>query len=214
MAQGWISYGPEFWDVGLQHNPPTAFRALHPFSSNGGRPVWHQYQGVAGKTVIKKASAERVRELLGVLNFTASPFGSQEYQLLNFGVEGVDFNFDARGNPVKTPKGMADTSVPWPFLAQSLPVLFDPNDANFVKVAYADEQALSQYWVADPSAQLYSLTDSNKGLQLAQSLADGLGQIVRGSNPVSALDQLLNNWRSGGGDQIRSEYQQAYASSH
>ncbi|MBV8086320.1 MAG: sugar ABC transporter substrate-binding protein, partial [Chloroflexi bacterium] len=60
---------------------------------------------------------------------------------------------------------------------------------------------------------LYSPTDTSKGAQLTQKFFDGIGSIVRGDSPLAQLDQLQKDWRSAGGDQIRTEYQQAYAAS-
>jgi putative aldouronate transport system substrate-binding protein len=37
--------------------------------------------------------------------------------------------------------------------------------------------------------------------------------MVTGRAPVSGLDQLIKDWRAGGGDQMRTEFQQAYADS-
>ena len=47
-----------------------------------------------GWSICKKASETRVKDLLRMFNFFAAPFGSEEYLLINYGVEGKDFNFD------------------------------------------------------------------------------------------------------------------------
>jgi putative aldouronate transport system substrate-binding protein len=67
--------------------------------------------------------------------------------------------------------------------------------------------------VDDPSLGLYSPTDANKGGQLTQKFVDGLGEIVTGRNPLSNLEQLLSDWKSGGGDEMRKEYEHLYAAS-
>jgi putative aldouronate transport system substrate-binding protein len=90
-------------------------------------------------------------------------------------------------------------------------VLFDPGDPEYVKTTYADEQAIVPHLIADPTQSLYSATDTSMGGQLTQRFADGLGEIVRGQVPLNNLDRIIADWRSAGGDQMRSEYQQAYA---
>jgi putative aldouronate transport system substrate-binding protein len=35
--------------------------------------------------------------------------------------------------------------------------------------------------------------------------------IVTGRAPLSDFDQVVSDWRSAGGEQMRAEYQQAYA---
>jgi len=68
------------------------------------------------------------------------------------------------------------------------------------------------YLIADPSVGLFSATD-NKSVVLNQKVVDGLVEMVTGHSSLSGLDQLLKDWRSAGGDQIRAEFQQAYADS-
>jgi putative aldouronate transport system substrate-binding protein len=38
------------------------------------------------------------------------------------------------------------------------------------------------------------------------TFADGINDIIIGRRPMSDYDQLVNDWRSGGGDTIRKEY--------
>ena len=211
ISTGWISYAIEFWDPGLKLSPPMRPRVFPPFEANGGKPMWHQTQGNAGMMVLKKGTPERTKELLRILNYLSAPFGSQEALLINYGVKDIDYTPDEKGNPVKTPQGNADTSVPWLFVATSLPVLFDSNDATFVPTAYQTEQALMENLVPDPTAGLYSSTDATKGPVLLQKFNDGLGEIVTGTAPIANLTQLLQDWRAGGGDQIRTEYEKSYA---
>jgi putative aldouronate transport system substrate-binding protein len=203
------------WDVGIKANPPARFRALRPFNVDGGKPVWNQFSGVNGLTAVRKGSPERIKDLLSILNYLAAPFGTDEYHLLNYGVKEVDFTFDANGIPILTDKGKAELAISaaWQYLAAPMPVLFDPNDPEFPKAAYADEQALMAVLQPDPTLGLYSPTDNSKGGQLTQKFSDGIGEIIAGRNPLSDLDQLIKDWRSGGGDQMRAEYEQAYATS-
>ncbi len=211
-ANGWTGY-QQFWDTGAKADPPQRIGSLHPFSHDGSKPVWHQYEGPLGKTVVKKGSPERVKELLGILNYLAAPFGSQEYELMNYGIRGTDFDYDAKGNPVINDKGTTELNIngAWQYTVSPVQVLFDPNDAEFVKAAYADQQALAPALIRDPTAGLYSAANASKGGQITQSFSDGLGPIVRGQGQLSDLDGLISAWKTGGGDQIRSEYEAAYA---
>jgi putative aldouronate transport system substrate-binding protein len=210
---GWAAFAPFMWDVGLKSNPIVRFRALRPFSIDGSAPIWNQFSGVNGLTAVKKGSPERVQELLSILNYLAAPFGTEEFHLVNYGVKDVDHAFDDKGNPILTDKGKAELAISsaWQYLAAPMPVLFDPNDAEFARAAYADEQAFVPVLQTDATLGLYSATDNSKGGPLTQRFSDGLGDIVAGRTPLSGLDQLIADWRSNGGDQMRTEYQQAYA---
>ena len=57
----------------------------------------------------------------------------------------------------------------------------------------------------------YSPTGSTKGLPLQNTVYSGVADIVLGRRPLSDLDGLLQEWRAGGGDQIRGEFEKALA---
>src|SRR5581483_10703165 len=120
------------WNSALAADPTFKPRVLTPFSADGKvKPVYHQGGGFAGRTVLKKASADRIKELLGVLNYFAAPFGSQEQVLLTYGVKDTDFTFDDKGNPKQNAKGAADTNVGWAQLTIGPDALYNPLDPSF-----------------------------------------------------------------------------------
>ncbi|MBV9322590.1 MAG: extracellular solute-binding protein [Chloroflexi bacterium] len=208
---GWFSYPAEYWDRGLKLNPPVKFRTLHPFSNDGGAPIWHQYQAFNGMTAIKQGSPERIKEMLRILNYLAAPFGSEEAFLLEFGVKDVDYTLDANGNPVLTAQGQADTTVSWRYMAQRPQILFDANDPEFARVAHADEETIIPVIIPDPSLGLISTTNQSKSGVLLKNFTDALVDFVVGRRPLSDYDSLVSDWRSNGGEQMRTEFQQAYA---
>jgi putative aldouronate transport system substrate-binding protein len=212
---GWTQDGGLLWEPGKKQNPRVVPRALHPFAADGGTPIWQRSNGFNGITAIKKASPDRVKELLRVLNYIAAPFGTVEYTLLHYGVKDVDYRLDDQGRPTATDKGKADQNLYQALRYVAVPneVLFDPSDPEFVKAAFADEQAIVPFLVEDPALGLFSPTFQVKGSVLNSNFFDGVGGIVRGQAPLDSLNQLLATWRSGGGDQIRAEYQDALAAS-
>jgi hypothetical protein len=54
-----------------------------------------------------------------------------------------------------------------------------------------------------------SLVAACRGATLA--VAPAIQEIVAGRRPMSDYDGLVKDWRAGGGDQMRAEYEQAYA---
>jgi putative aldouronate transport system substrate-binding protein len=151
-----------------------------------------------------------VKQVLGVLNHLAAPFGTSEYLNLTYGVEGVDFNFDDKGNPVYTDTGRNNVQyIAWQTIISAPPVLYDALDPNFVKVAHPIETAAHDEAITDPTVGLYSPTKATKDASLTQAMTDGVNQILFGRAPVDSLDQLVRDWRANGGDQIRAEYEEA-----
>ncbi|MBV9892791.1 MAG: extracellular solute-binding protein [Chloroflexi bacterium] len=173
-----------------------------------------QFQDWGGNqiTVLKKGSPDRIKQVLGVLNYLAAPFGSSEHLTLTYGVEGVDFNYDPSGNPVYTDTGKNNVQyIAWQTIISPPAVLYDALDANFVKTAHPIETAAHDEAVTDASVGLYSPSNAAKGASLTQTMTDGVNQILFGRAPVDSLDQLVKDWRNNGGDTIRSEFEAEYA---
>ena len=91
----WANYSG-WWQMGAANDPPTQIRPQLPLSLGGGKPVYWLGVGNFGVTALKNASAERVKELLAVLNYLAAPFGSEEGLVLDYGVEGPTSRGTAR----------------------------------------------------------------------------------------------------------------------
>src|SRR5262249_164077 len=89
-------------------------------------------------------------------------------------------------------------------------VLYDSNTEEFVTAAHPQLSALYGMGIKNPTVGLYSSTNGQKGATLNQAMLDGLNAIVFGRADVSTFDQLVKDWRSNGGDQIRAEYARAY----
>src|ERR1051326_8749247 len=201
-----------FFGTAPNLTPPGKYRIVSPFSAVGGQqPTYWAQQGVFGYSVLKKASPDRIKELLRVLNWIASPFGSQEYLLMRYGIKDVDYTPDAKGNPVLTAQGKAEATIPWPYITQGPNALYFPTAPEYPQVMQDAEKAMLPYAQIDPTSTLYSPTFASKGTVLQQMVYTGVGEVVLGRAPVSSLDQLIRDWKSQGGDQMRTEFEQAIA---
>jgi putative aldouronate transport system substrate-binding protein len=192
-------------------------RIMLPFTHNGSGSVKYYLSPAVqigfpllGITVLKKAPADRIRELLGILDFLAAPFGSQEALLIDYGVEGADYTWDERNNPVPTQRGPADsTYVEYNLVMQHLPVLYDAQFPEFARTAQAEQQVLLRDAIQNPTLGYYSATNLRRGASLDQAFNDGVTDVVTGRRPMSDFDQIVKDWVQNGGDQIRQEYQQS-----
>ena len=200
------------WNDAKKVNQAAKLRQPVPPPGDGAKGHYWYGNGTFGITAIKKASVDRVKEILRVMNYLAAPIGSEEYLLLHYGVKDVDYDFDTNGNPTLTTKGQAD-AMPWGAGTVTVPnppqILFDPADPEFARVIQGDQKAMDAVGVSDPSIGLYSNTNAAKGGPLNQAMTDGLTEIVKGTQPLSTFDQLVSDWKKNGGDQIRAEYEQA-----
>jgi putative aldouronate transport system substrate-binding protein len=205
----WSSYQTG-WDRTLAADPNSKPRAVLPFGTDPTtRAPQFLGNGVTGIVAIKKASADRVKELLGILNYLAAPMGTTEQLLLSYGVEGAEFTRDANNNPIPTDRATQDLAVPWKYVGAPPDYLYEATSADYATVAHQTQTEHFAKTLADPTVGLYSPTDGSKGASLTQTFNDSLADILYGKRPVSDLDSLVKTWRSNGGDTIRSEYEQA-----
>jgi putative aldouronate transport system substrate-binding protein len=206
----WSSYQTT-WDRATAADPNFKPRAVLPFSKDGnGRAPQFLGAGGTGIVALKKASPERIKEMLGILNYLAAPIGTTEQLLLQYGVEGAEFTRDGEGNPVPTQQALQDMAVPWKYVSAPPDFLYSPTSADYVTVAHQAQTEHFAVNLADPSVGLYSATDGSKGAILRVTFMDALAEILFGKRPVSVLDDLVHEWRSNGGDKIRAEFEQAF----
>jgi putative aldouronate transport system substrate-binding protein len=209
--EGWNGTGTILlWDSVRNLNPPSQIRYPPPVAAGAGvKPVYFLGKGNGGPIVLKKAPPDRIRELLGILDFFAAPFGTQEHLLTRYGVKDVDYTLDDQGNPILTDDGQARNTPVWQYVATAQQVLYYPKDPTYAPISQAAEQAMVSVGIDDPTVGLYSATDGSKGAALNSTFYDGVTDIVLGRRPLSDYDSLVSDWRSSGGDQIRGEYQQS-----
>lgn len=199
------------WERANAGDPDFKPRAVLPFNKDGtGRAAQYIGLGSTGTIALKKATPDRIRELLGVLNYVTAPVGTSEALLMQYGVEGTDFTRDANGNPVPTQQGLTDTIVPWKNIGGPPDYLFSSNSPEFVPYTYQAQKEHFSSTVPNPIAGLYSPTDSSKGITLKTTFTDKMNDILFGRQPVSIYDDLVKEWRTNGGDTIRSEYEAAF----
>lgn len=209
VFDSWSAYGG-YWNRALTIDPNSKIRVMIPFGHDGGKPSYFLGIGNFGLTTIPKTSGSHLKLLLRVADYLAAPLGTTERMLLDNGVEHVDFENDANGNPVKTTKGQAEINLQLGYVTGAPTTLYDGQDLKYAGIAHALEGQLMQASTADPTVGLYSPTWSDRQATLVQLVADRLNDILSGRTPMSGLSQLVSDWRSQGGDTARKEFQQAY----
>jgi putative aldouronate transport system substrate-binding protein len=212
VNSGWLAAAIQYWKGANQQNPPGNVDIVTPFGSDGGKGSFYTGTQLFGWSLIKQAPDARVKDLLRFFNYLAAPFGSAEYLLINYGVEGKDFNFDDPGNPVLTSSGTANVNSLWTYIVQPPQVYYNATrPKDFATMMQTGARAMIAVGVADPAAALYSETHAAKGSVVNQGFLSAVGDIIAGRRPLSDYDGLVKDWQTGGGNQIRTEFQQAIA---
>ena len=174
--------------------------------------MYHYGPSNFGLTFVKKGSPERVKLLLRLMDFLAAPFGSTESTLLLYGVQGVDYSFDADGTPLVTNQGRAEITVPWKYITANPSVLFDPaRSQEFATFSQEDERAMVAVGINDPTLGLFSAANTSKSALLNSTIYSGISEIVTGTRPLTDLDTLVREWRETGGSQMKTEFEAALA---
>jgi putative aldouronate transport system substrate-binding protein len=209
----WGNQWTNMWQQGRRQNPPFNALPIRPFAAHDGGQAAHFLSGgFLDTTALKKASPDRIKELLRIFNWLAAPFGSAEDLLLTSGLQGTDYNMDGQGNPVLTERAALDsTNVPFRYVIQRPQVLYQPDIPNFGKTLYDFEEVIISVAVADPTFGVYSKTNNSTGVPVTMAFKDAITDIMVGHRPMSDYDQVLKDWQTNAGDQIRTELQQALA---
>jgi putative aldouronate transport system substrate-binding protein len=211
MAMVGFTGWPKFlvWGADI---PGFEMAGMLPFSHDGTAEPTHSLANPAPHfTAITTADGERVEELLRVLDWLAAPFGSTEYLLRNYGTENVTYSLDGP-NPVLNSRGQNLRLVPFKYITDAAQVIYQPSSRADAQAQFDyQEKALKLVgsW-SDPTAGLYSETEAAKSTQLTTKADETRADIVLGRKPLSAWKDFLTEWKSGGGDKIRAEYQDGF----
>ncbi|MFI6609955.1 sugar ABC transporter substrate-binding protein [Streptomyces sp. NPDC050507] len=166
-----------------------------------------------GYTILKKAKKERIEMLLRVLDYLAAPFGSKEWELLQYGVEGVHFTRAKDGSPQRNALGEVEniTNLPFRYLAEGPQVLFVAGRPEAVRALHAWQQKVVPVTIRNASFGLVSRTDVAQGATLRALMDDTVTAVVAGRSSMADLDAAVKKWRSQGGDRMAEEFAKEHA---
>ncbi|MEU9272585.1 extracellular solute-binding protein [Streptomyces sp. NPDC048251] len=165
-----------------------------------------------GYTILKKAGKERVRMLLRLLDHLAAPFGTKEWELVHYGLEGVHFTRGKDGSPRATKLGEVEnvSNLPFRYLAEGPQVLFLPGLPDAVRALHTWQRTVVPVAIRNASFGLKSPTDTSQGATLKALMDDTVTAVVAGRAPMSEYDEAVRKWRSRGGDRMAAEYAEEY----
>ncbi|HEY8474469.1 MAG TPA: extracellular solute-binding protein [Natronosporangium sp.] len=213
---GWGDWTEALGSGILDDNPNYNQQPMDWFAHDGGEPtVWGRDPAWAYSFLHKDLSREQIEEILDVMNWVAAPFGTEEYQLHQYGVEGVHFEFNEDGQPVLTEQGSAEAgqAVPTVYFLGGRPpepIAAGGDWPGYVQSRMDWNARHLQYLKPGIFAGIKRIEPAN--LQQAnRSLDDKLEDLRRGRTPMSEWDNIVAEWRRTGGDEGRAFYEQALA---
>lgn len=174
----------------------------------GGGPA-AKHLGVAayGSSVglAKTDDEARIDELLRVADYFASPFGSEEYLKIKYGVRGL--HYEMTGGQVEI-TGEAPTDLPVGahyYGAQNVVNLYAPGDDETTQLLFDYCQQQVPGGVGNPKRGKISETEVGKGSRIGRPLSDLGDAIIQGRDSLSKWPEAVKKWKADGGDQIARE---------
>lgn len=174
------------------------------FSALGGAPLAWGRQDPIFYTFIKRGlGSARTQEILRVLNWCAAPFGSTEYELNAYGIEGTHFTRAGDGSPVPTERGQRELAGQYSFIGGRVPVVVATADVpHFVQDLFTYEKRTLRYMENDLFQGIKIALPANYSKTIVAT-EDKLSDILRDRRPLSDLDPIVREWRNSGGDEGR-----------
>ncbi|MEU9542569.1 MULTISPECIES: extracellular solute-binding protein [Streptomyces] len=186
-------------------NPDYKVWGMDIFGHDGGSPtLWAEQPAGIFAFVSKKASESVIRDVLAVANVTAAPYGTKEYMLTNYGVEGTHYTVK-NGVPTKTDQGNNEVINAYVMVASPTATIAHP---DFPEVAKAQVEWQQRMGAFTKKSSFYGMqiTEPSRYTNLSNDFEQLEDDIVRGRKKISDMQQAVSDWKSKGGDQLRDWY--------
>lgn len=186
-------------------NPSLKAWGMDIFGHAGGNPtLWAAQPAGIFAFVSKKASASVIRDVLAVANVTAAPYGTKEWMLANYGVEGTDYTIK-NGVPVKTDKGNIEVANAYIMVASPASTIAHPDLPDDGKAMVEWQQRMGAFTKKSTFWGL-QITEPSRYTDLMDNFEQLEDDVVRGRKKISDMQQAVSDWKSKGGDKLRDWY--------
>ncbi|MGA5127000.1 extracellular solute-binding protein [Streptomyces pseudogriseolus] len=186
-------------------NANFQMEAFDYFGPDGGDPtLWAVQPANIFTFVSKKASEQQVKDFLALCNFCAAPYGTKEFMLTAYGVEGTDYTFD-NGLPVKTQQGVNEVNGAYDYTGNPAPYIAYPDLPEVTKGMVEWQQRMGAFTKKSSFFGL-TVTEPARWSNLADHFEQLEDDVVRGRKKISDVQQAVSDWRSRGGDGLRDWY--------
>ncbi|NUT28744.1 MAG: extracellular solute-binding protein [Streptomyces sp.] len=188
-------------------NPDFKIWGMDVWGHDGGNPtIWAEQPAGIFAFVNKKASESVIRDVLAVANVTAAPYGTKEYMMTNYGVEGTHYTVKD-GVPTKTDQGNIDVLNAYVMVASPAATIAHP---DFPEVAKGQVEWQQRMGAFTKKSSFYGMqiTEPSRYTNLSNDFEQLEDDIVRGRKKISDMQQAVSDWKTKGGDKLRDWYKQ------
>ncbi|WP_411761917.1 extracellular solute-binding protein [Streptomyces tunisiensis] len=186
-------------------NADFEMAAFDYFGPDGGDPtLWAVQPANIFTFVSKKASEKQVKDFLALCNFCAAPYGTKEFMLTAYGVEGTDYTVE-EGLPVKTQQGVNEVNGAYDYTGNPAPYIAYPDLPEVTRGMVEWQQRMGAFTKKSSFFGL-TVTEPNRWSNLADDFEQLEDDVVRGRKKISDVQQAVSDWRGRGGDGLRDWY--------
>lgn len=193
----------------LAGNPTYSQRPFELLAADEAtKPVYWKGAAAGMYSFVKQSDdPAAVEEILKLANVLAAPFGTTEFHLINYGVEGVHYTKGDQGIPEPTSLAAKELQPTYVFLADPPVAEFHMQYPGFVE-EYSTWQQRAGEFAAEPLFYGMNIAEPSQYASIGQPFEDLESDIARGRKPLSALDDAIKTWKASGGEQLRTFYQE------
>ncbi|MEV8565000.1 extracellular solute-binding protein [Streptomyces sp. NPDC051322] len=186
-------------------NPDFEMGVFDIFGPDGGDPtLWAGQPGGMFNFVSKKASKQQIKDFLALCNYCAAPYGTKEFMLTAYGVEGPDYTVK-RGLPVKTQQGINEVSGAYDLTGNPAPYVAYPDFPDITRGIVEWQQRMGAFTKKSSFFGL-TVTEPTRWANLADDFEQLEDDCVRGRKKISDVQQAVSDWKKKGGDDLRDWY--------
>jgi len=209
LAQNFLGWQERLAGAKYQVSFPTGAVVMPNWNGGGAAAKHLGAPGFASPVGLRKTSDEgRIEELLRVMDYIASPFGTVEFLKVNYGVQGRQWTIrDEQVVLGDAGEGEAMMGTGLGYAGSTASVsLYTPGKPDATKQLHAYLTRMVPTGKPNPANGKYSETQLSKGAAATRRLEDVMADIIQGRAALSSWDAAVAAWKSEAGDAIAREY--------
>jgi putative aldouronate transport system substrate-binding protein len=210
-----ITGAPDQTDKLLQIHKDAKLSVMTPFNADSSHTANHWmgtgFNSAAAIPTSTGSDENRLKEMLRILNYLASPPFSVEGIFLANGIDGWDNQPGSNGARAVTATGKNEIGN-LANQANANLIYYYPSvtaNPNLAVELQGFTRNLLKIGIQNPTLGLYSQTATTKSAVLASLVNDRIVRIAKGTDSISAVSDLVSSWKSQGGTAIAKEYESA-----
>ncbi|MFC3494314.1 hypothetical protein [Glycomyces rhizosphaerae] len=210
-----MSWWQGFVDQATAEGTGGTIAPLGALSAKGREPLVHVNTSVDAWTFLNKdLSKEQVEEFLDFANFCSAPYGTTEYEIVNYGVEGTHFTYGPDGSPVFNEVGTKVVQAPVNHKTMSGHVQqFLTGTPDMVQARFEYNASMKDFAEVNifEGMRVEGPADFKSASQVR---LDQEADIAFGRADLSTIPDMVQTFLDNGGEAAREHYTAAYEKLH